>query len=158
MSAILQELEPLRRDAEESLALAQTGDATRTWHGDYLGRKGRMTALLRTLGSLPAEERAQAGKAANDVKVALEAALEERQDRAEAAAAPAPAPRAPAERAVSHNSAASRTACKAAGFQAPPSVPVAPGAASTAAAQPSPPAHAEEEERGCGCEHAGTAR
>src|SRR5690348_13689272 len=79
MSAILQELEHLRRDAEESLALAQTGDATRTWHGDYLGRKGRLTTLLRTLGSLPAEERAQAGKAANDVKVALEAALEERQ-------------------------------------------------------------------------------
>ena len=79
MSAILQELEQLRRDAEESLALAQTGEATRTWHGDYLGRKGRLTALLRTLGTLPAEERAQAGKAANDVKVALEAALEERQ-------------------------------------------------------------------------------
>jgi len=85
MSAILQGLEQLRRDAEAGLALATSGEATRAWHGDYLGRKGRLTALLRTLGSLPAEERMQAGKAANEVKVALETALEARQSAIEQA-------------------------------------------------------------------------
>ncbi len=79
MSAILDELAQLRRDAEERLALAQTSEATRAWHSEYLGRKGRLTALLRSLGSLPPEERARVGKAANDVKTALETALEERQ-------------------------------------------------------------------------------
>jgi phenylalanyl-tRNA synthetase alpha chain len=79
MSAITQSLEQLRQEAEASLAQAQTGEATRDWYAEYLGRKGRLTALLRGLGSLPAEERAQMGKAANQVKQALEAALEARQ-------------------------------------------------------------------------------
>ena len=79
MSAIMQSLEQLRQDAEAGLAQTQTSEATKDWYTEFLGRKGRLTALLRGLGSLPAEERAQMGKAANEVKVALEAALEERQ-------------------------------------------------------------------------------
>jgi phenylalanyl-tRNA synthetase alpha chain len=79
MSAIMQELERLRQDALDSLALAQTSEATRDWHAEFLGRKGRLTTVLRSLGSLPAEERAQVGKAANEIKQALETALEERQ-------------------------------------------------------------------------------
>ncbi len=79
MSAIMQELEQLRQDAETRLALAQTSEATKDWHTEYMGRKGRLTALLRSLGSLPAQERAQVGKAANEIKLALETALEARQ-------------------------------------------------------------------------------
>jgi phenylalanyl-tRNA synthetase alpha chain len=79
MSAIMQVLEHLRQEAEASLAQAQTGEATRDWYAEYLGRKGRLTTVLRGVGSLPAEERAQMGKTANEVKQALEAALEERQ-------------------------------------------------------------------------------
>jgi len=44
----------------------------------YLGRQGSLTAILRGLGSLPAEERPIAGKVSNEVRVALEAALESR--------------------------------------------------------------------------------
>jgi len=44
----------------------------------YLGRKGAVTACLRDMGKLSAEERPAAGKAANDVKAAIEAALEAR--------------------------------------------------------------------------------
>ncbi len=79
MSAIMQSLEQLRQEAEASLAAAQTSEATRDWHTEFLGRKGRLTTLLRGLGSLPAEERALMGKAANELKQALETALEERQ-------------------------------------------------------------------------------
>jgi phenylalanyl-tRNA synthetase alpha chain len=43
-----------------------------------LGRSGELTALLRSLGSLPAAERPQVGQQANEVKQALEAALAER--------------------------------------------------------------------------------
>jgi phenylalanyl-tRNA synthetase alpha chain len=78
-TAVQQELEQLRQEAEAALSQASSTGATREWHAEYLGRKGRLTSVLRGLGSLPAEERAQAGKAANELKQALEAALEERQ-------------------------------------------------------------------------------
>ncbi len=79
MSATMQTLEHLRQEAETRLAEAQTSEAAKDWYAEYLGRKGRLTAVLRSLGSLPAEERARMGKAANEVKLALEAALEARQ-------------------------------------------------------------------------------
>jgi phenylalanyl-tRNA synthetase alpha chain len=79
MSAIMQSLEQLRQDAAARLAEAQTSEAIKDWYAEFLGRKGRLTASLRGLGSLPAEERAQMGKAANEVKLALETAFEERQ-------------------------------------------------------------------------------
>jgi len=44
----------------------------------YLGKKGSLTGILRGLGGLSPEERPAAGKVSNDVRVALEAAIEER--------------------------------------------------------------------------------
>jgi phenylalanyl-tRNA synthetase alpha chain len=79
MSSILQELEQLRHDAEAGLAQAQSSEATRAWHSEFLGRKGRLTGILRSLGALPKEERRPVGEAANSVKEALEQALQERQ-------------------------------------------------------------------------------
>ncbi len=79
MTTITQDLEQLRQEAETALSQATTTEATREWHSEFLGRKGRLTSVLRSLGSLPAEERAQVGKAANELKQALEAALEARQ-------------------------------------------------------------------------------
>src|SRR5579885_1063451 len=76
---LLQQLEQLRRNAETALASANNSEAIRAWHGEYLGRKGQLTAILRNLGSLSAEERPVVGKVANEVKVALEQALQERQ-------------------------------------------------------------------------------
>lgn len=46
----------------------------------YLGRNGRVTALLRGLGALPPEARAEAGQAANELKRTLTAALETRRE------------------------------------------------------------------------------
>ncbi len=77
---MLQQLEQLRQEAEAALAQANSTEATRTWHSEYLGRKGRLTAILRNLGSLPAEERQLVGKVANEVKIDLELALQERQE------------------------------------------------------------------------------
>jgi phenylalanyl-tRNA synthetase alpha chain len=53
----------------------------------YLGRKGRITQFLRGISSLPVEERPGAGKRANEVKVALEAACEATLERLAAAGA-----------------------------------------------------------------------
>ena len=77
---ILQQLEQLRQEAEAALAQVNSTEATRTWHSEYLGRKGRLTAILRNLGSLPNEERRLVGKVANEVKMDLEHALQERQE------------------------------------------------------------------------------
>jgi phenylalanyl-tRNA synthetase alpha chain len=79
MSSMLEQLEELRQEAETALADASTTEATKAWHSEYLGRKGRLTAILRNLASLSPEERPQVGRVANEVKVALEQALEERQ-------------------------------------------------------------------------------
>src|SRR5712692_3766015 len=80
MSDILQKVEQLRQEAEASLAQAKSTEAIRTWHSDYLGRKGRLTALLRVLGSLSNEERPRVGKVINEAKIALEQAVQERQE------------------------------------------------------------------------------
>ncbi len=76
---ILQQLKQLQKDAEAALAQAKSAEATRDWYSEYLSRKGRLTEILRNLGSLPAEERPFVGKVANEVKAVLENALQERQ-------------------------------------------------------------------------------
>jgi phenylalanyl-tRNA synthetase alpha chain len=76
---LLKQLEQLRQDASATLAQAGTSEATRAWHAEYLGRKGQLTAILRNVGSLPAEERPLVGKVANEVKDFLEGLLQERQ-------------------------------------------------------------------------------
>ncbi len=45
-----------------------------------LGRSGRLTALMRQLGSVPAEERPGVGAVANETREAIESALRERHD------------------------------------------------------------------------------
>ena len=52
----------------------------------YLGKKGELTAVLKQMGSLSAEERPVIGQLANQVRAALEQALEEQGERLEAKA------------------------------------------------------------------------
>ena len=52
-----------------------------------LGKKGSLTGVLRGLGALSPEERPAAGKVSNEVRVALEAALAEREAASGSAAA-----------------------------------------------------------------------
>ncbi len=81
-------IERLASQAEQELRDA-SGDsrAIEEWRVKYLGRRGFLTATLRSLGTLPAEERRAAGAAANSAKARLEALLE---DARNALAAPAP--------------------------------------------------------------------
>ncbi len=53
---------------------------------DYLGKKGELTARLKSLGALPADERAAAGQAINQAKQSLQAQLNVRREALEAAA------------------------------------------------------------------------
>ncbi len=70
----------LRNDALAGLAAAADADALEAWRVRILGRKGALTEAMKMLGALPREERPAYGVAANEVKAALEAAFEARQE------------------------------------------------------------------------------
>jgi len=77
-------LSKLITDAEQAIAEAtdlQALDATRV---HYLGKQGLVTARLKALGTLPAEERPAAGKAINEVRKHIQGALETRKGELEA--------------------------------------------------------------------------
>jgi phenylalanyl-tRNA synthetase alpha chain len=80
MSDLIAQLEQLQQEAQAVLAAAQSTPETEAWYADYLGRKGKMTAMLRGLGQLSKEERPLVGKRANEIKEVLEAALAVRQE------------------------------------------------------------------------------
>ncbi len=67
-------------EVEERAALADAVDerALEEWRIRVLGRSGRLTAILRSLGEVSPELRRELGQAANRTKAALETALEER--------------------------------------------------------------------------------
>jgi phenylalanyl-tRNA synthetase alpha chain len=79
MSDLVKKLEALQAEAEAALVGAKSSAETEAWFRDYLGRKGALTNALQGIGQLSAEERPLVGKVANQVKVALTAALESRQ-------------------------------------------------------------------------------
>lgn len=77
------DLEVLRSKALEELAQAEDAATLDQWRISYLGRQGAVTQVLRGLGELAPEERRTTGQAANALRSALEAALEERRAEVE---------------------------------------------------------------------------
>ena len=71
-------LEQIRREALDALAGAADAQALDALRVKYLGKKGELTAVLKQMGRLSAEERPVIGQLANEVRAALEAALEQR--------------------------------------------------------------------------------
>jgi phenylalanyl-tRNA synthetase alpha chain len=78
--SMLESLKQLQREAEQALGAVKLSADLPEWYRTYLGRKGRLTDVLRGFGTLPAGERPAAGKAGNEVKQALESAFAARQD------------------------------------------------------------------------------
>ena len=68
-------LDELRDKALEELEAVDSLDELGKWRVEYLGRKGRLTNILRNLKDLPQEERQQVGGQANKLKTLLEGAL-----------------------------------------------------------------------------------
>jgi phenylalanyl-tRNA synthetase alpha chain len=75
----------IRADAESAIAAAGDTDALENVRIQYLGRKAELPNLLRNVAELPAEQRAATGKAANEARKALEAAIEQRTEQLAAA-------------------------------------------------------------------------
>jgi len=71
-------IDELEKNATSDLENASDEDTVNALAVTYLGRKGRVTQFLRNISSLPVEDRPMAGKRANEVKKALESAVEAR--------------------------------------------------------------------------------
>jgi phenylalanyl-tRNA synthetase alpha chain len=78
LAELTRDLETLQRDALDAIAAAQDAAALDALELDILGKKGRLTSVLRGIGGLPAEDRPRVGAVANTVRTAIEAALAER--------------------------------------------------------------------------------
>lgn len=73
-----QEVDRILESALEQVRLCAEVSALEELRGSLLGKKGGLTALLRSMGSLPAEERPSFGQKVNDAKLKLEAAMAEK--------------------------------------------------------------------------------
>jgi phenylalanyl-tRNA synthetase alpha chain len=78
------DLSQIEAQARADLAAAENAEALESWRVTYLGRKGRLTQVLRSLGALPIEERRLLGADANRLKTELEQALAAREEEIEA--------------------------------------------------------------------------
>ena len=75
LSDLTRDLESLRDEALFSIAAAGDVAALEALELDVLGKKGRLTGVLRGIGALPGEDRPRVGAIANQVREALEVAL-----------------------------------------------------------------------------------
>ncbi|HCF29438.1 MAG TPA: phenylalanine--tRNA ligase subunit alpha [Cyanobacteria bacterium UBA11049] len=79
------QLEALRQEAQQTIAAADTLERLEELRVVYLGKKGQLPALLRSMGQLSAEERPKIGAIANTVKEALQTFLDQRRTLLQAA-------------------------------------------------------------------------
>ena len=78
LADLTRDLETLRDEALGAISVAADVPAIKAIELDVLGRKGRLTTVLRGIGGLPPEDRPRVGAVANVVRQALEAALADR--------------------------------------------------------------------------------
>jgi phenylalanyl-tRNA synthetase alpha chain len=78
MPEVPERVEKLRREGEAAIAAAPDATALDQLRVRYLGRKAELTAILRGIAELPADQRGPVGSAANDARRALERVLEAR--------------------------------------------------------------------------------
>ncbi len=73
-----QQLENIRLTALQAIGETGLPEELEAMRVKYLGKKGELTAVLKQMGSLSAEERPVLGQMANEVRAVLERAIEER--------------------------------------------------------------------------------
>jgi phenylalanyl-tRNA synthetase alpha chain len=78
LTDLTRDLEALRDDATAAIAAADDVPTLEAIELDVLGRKGRLTVVLRGIGALQPEDRPKVGAVANQVREAIEAELAER--------------------------------------------------------------------------------
>lgn len=82
--SILDQLDELKEQGLQAIEQAHTTKILDDARVAFLGKKGSLTQILRGLGALSKEERPAVGKISNEVRQALEAALENRMNELKA--------------------------------------------------------------------------
>src|SRR5947207_15707296 len=77
----MEDLESIVAAAQAEFAACTDAAALENGKARYLGKSGRLTDLLKSLGKLPPAERPAAGARINEAKSTLEAALQRRRDQ-----------------------------------------------------------------------------
>src|ERR671924_921625 len=75
---MIERIAELRAEGEAAIAKASGTDALEQARVRFLGRKAELPNMLRGVAQLPPEERGAVGRAANEARRALEAAVEAR--------------------------------------------------------------------------------
>jgi len=75
LAQLTADLDALRGRASSAAASAPDTAALDVIELDVLGKKGELTAVLRGIGALPAEDRPRVGAVANEVRIAVETAI-----------------------------------------------------------------------------------
>ncbi len=76
---MLEQLKGLHAQALDELKKIDNPRELESWRVRYLGKKSRLTQILRSLATLPLEERREMGAQANEIKRALESNLSEKE-------------------------------------------------------------------------------
>ena len=71
-----EQLDKIRQLALDAIIVATTEEALQEIRVRYLGRKGELTGLMKSLGALPVEERPAVGQLVNSVKDEVESCIE----------------------------------------------------------------------------------
>src|SRR5258708_40059793 len=80
-----EQLEQLQTEALAAIAKASDASAFEALEIEYLGRKGKMSALMQGVSGIAGPERPAMGKLANEVKRAIELAFADAKTRLETA-------------------------------------------------------------------------
>ena len=78
-------MQGLREASIKAIRDSESAETLEMLRVRYLGRKGELTAILRQMGGLSAEERPMMGQLANQLRSDIEQAIEERKSRLESA-------------------------------------------------------------------------
>ncbi len=84
MTGLLDRIQEIRYKALEDLSRIASIDELERWRVEYLGKRGKVTEILRGLGALPPELRPAVGQAANQLREELERAYREREAQVKA--------------------------------------------------------------------------
>lgn len=83
LSGLDLEISMIRAEADQGIGLCQTLPRLEQCRIDYLGKQGRLTRLLKQLGSVPEAERRQRGQELNELKDHLNALLQKQKQSLE---------------------------------------------------------------------------
>jgi len=77
----MEELEKIEQEIKEALETAKSKEALEKIRIAYLGRSGKLTAILRSLKDFSVEERRKTGAAANKLRTEIEKVLDEKEKK-----------------------------------------------------------------------------